>query len=168
MEQELRARFVAVVESHGPAIRRLAEGFERDPARREELVQDVLLAVWTALPGFRDEAKLRTWVLRIAHNRAASHVATRVRDRSTPVAETPDAAEEAGVEDAVERSRQRARLARLVRELPVPDRQLMLLYLEGLTAREIGEVTGRSVTSVTSRVSRIKESLIRDLRAEAS
>lgn len=168
MHEDLRARFAAVVDRYGPAIRRVAEGLERDPARREELVQDVLLAVWTALPGFRDEANLRTWVLRIAHNRGASHVATRVRDRSTPVAETPDSTEAADLEDAVEQARQRARLARLVRELPVPDRLLMLLYLEGLTAKEIGEVTGRSVTAVTSRVSRIKKSLIRDLRAEAS
>jgi len=145
----------------------MAEGFERDPARRDELVQDILLAVWTALPGFREEAHLRTWVLRIAHNRAASHVATRVRDRSTPVAETPDGVTD-GMDEAVDASRQRARLAALVRALPVPDRQLMLLYLEGLSAKEIGEVTGRSVTGVTSRVSRIKKSLIRDLRAEAS
>src|SRR3954469_13757464 len=78
----------------GP-VRRLCAAYAFDAADREDLFQDIFLAVWRALPGFRGEASTRTWLYRIAHNVALTSQ-TRVRrrhGRETPLAE---AAEPAG------------------------------------------------------------------------
>ncbi|TVR92666.1 MAG: hypothetical protein EA418_13015 [Wenzhouxiangellaceae bacterium] len=55
-----------------PALWRLAGSFEFDASLREELVQDMLVAVWQALPRLEDPSSLKASVLRIARNRAVS------------------------------------------------------------------------------------------------
>ena len=68
------ARYLRLVSEHERAIRRLASSYERDVGRRQDLVQDIWLALWQALPGFRGDCSERTFVFRIAHNRGVSHI----------------------------------------------------------------------------------------------
>ncbi len=157
------SRFRAIAVEHGPALRRFARGFEADGARQEDLVQDVLLAIWRALPAFEGRASLRTWVYRIAHNVAVSHVIKGKRDRLARAVAIDDddralvrnAAIEAEGRDAVQR------LAALVRLMRPADAQVILLYLEGLEHAEIADVTGLSRENVAVKVHRIKAALAR-------
>ena len=166
----LEARFRALSTEHGPAIRRLARGYEADEGRQEDLVQDVLVALWRALPAFEGRASIRTWVYRIAHNVAVSHIVKRRRDRlsrSVPLDEALDllvrnAAREAEGRDSV------SRLATLVRALRPIDAQVILLYLEGLEHAEIAEVTALSRENVAVKVHRIRAALARALEERRS
>ena len=54
-----------------------------------------------------------------------------------------------------------ARLNEIIRALGPPDRQIITLYLEGLDAKSISEVTGLSAGAVATRVSRLKSQLAR-------
>jgi RNA polymerase sigma factor (sigma-70 family) len=58
------------------------------------------------------------------------------------------------------------RLLATIHRLAPADRQVMLLYLEDLTAAEIGEVTGLSASAVAVRIHRIKALLAEPYRAE--
>ena len=60
--------------------------------------------------------------------------------------------------EAIERER-RDRLWTAVQQLPIPERQLVILYLEGLTAMEIEAVTGMSAGSVATRLTRLRKKL---------
>jgi RNA polymerase sigma-70 factor (ECF subfamily) len=159
----IEARFRAIAADFGPAIQRLARGYEIDAARQQDLAQDILLAIWRALPSFEERASLRTWVFRVAHNVAVTHVVRGKRDRlarSVPIddaAVVRDAAREAEGRDAVDR------LAALVRALRPADAQIILLYLEGLEYAEIAEVTGLTRENVGVKVHRIKAALARGL-----
>src|SRR5690606_17660881 len=79
------ASFEQVIAEHGPLISRIAMSYEADPALREDLMQQIFLAVWQALPRFRADSSLRTFIARIAQNRSISYVAKQVRQ--PPVAE---------------------------------------------------------------------------------
>lgn len=162
----VEAAFRAASAEYGAALARLARGYEADEARQQDLVQDILVALWRGLPGFAGRASLRTWVYRVAHNVAVSHVIERRRDqlaRAVPLDDEAaaqlvrNAAREAEGRDAV------ARLAALVRALRPADAQVILMYLEGLTHAEIAEVTGLSSENVAVRVHRIKAALSRAL-----
>ncbi len=74
--------FVRLVGEFGPALGRLTCSYEADAAPREDLLQEILLAIWQAIPQFRGEASERTWVYRIAHNTAISAVISRNRRRA--------------------------------------------------------------------------------------
>ena len=73
----LEEQFDRILAAHGPAISRLAYGYEMVASVREELVQEIGLAIWQALPHFRGECSERTFVFRIAHNRGLTHVGKR-------------------------------------------------------------------------------------------
>jgi RNA polymerase sigma-70 factor (ECF subfamily) len=164
-EVPLRARFEAVAREHAAALQRFARGYERDEDRQHDLVQEILIAIWRALPSFEARSSLRTWVYRIAHNVAVSHVMRGARDRlakSVPLEDVDalfagDAAKEMENRDAV------ARVAVLVRALKPSDAALILLYLEGLDHAEIAEITGHTPTNVAVKAHRIKDALRRAL-----
>lgn len=113
----------------------------------EDATERTFLAALAALPGFRDEgASFRAWLFRIAHNTVANARRTRRRRRTEPMPENfdrpaPDADPAALVTRADELRRVLAALA----ELPEERRQVVLLrFVDGLSAREIGEVLDRS------------------------
>ena len=146
----------------GGAIARLAGAYEADAAVRDDLIQDIHVALWRSLAVFDGRCALRTWVYRVAHNTAASHVQKRRRSRpermatldeleAVPDGHDPEAA--AGERQAL------GRLMALIHALGSPDRQVVLLYLEDLDAAAIGEITGLSAGAVAARIHRIKKIL---------
>ena len=153
---------------HGRDIARFVAGYERDPPRRQELLQEVHLALWQSLAAFRGQCSLRTWVYRIAHNTGASHIQRdrRVADRY-PL-DLEDAAAVAGGDDGIGSAERRIDLERvyaLIHRLGPIDREVMLLYLEDLDAAGIGEITGLSAGNVATKVHRIKKLLAARLNA---
>ena len=70
-----RETFEQIVREHDSMLRRIASSYEARTHLAQELVQDIYFAIWRALPAYRGDAALRTFVARIATNRAATHVA---------------------------------------------------------------------------------------------
>lgn len=155
--------FEQVVSQYGAAIVRVASAFERNPARRDELVQEALLAIWQALPRFRGEASLKTFVLRIAHNRAVDHVLQHKRELARePLDEAlPDL--RANPEQQASLQQRSEQLLEAVRALPLVQRELVTLALEGLSHDEIASVLGISVGNVAVRLSRARKNLLAQL-----
>lgn len=150
--------FDRIVKLHGEALARVAWGYVSNPADHDDLMQDILVAIWRALPRFRGESSERTFVFRIAHNRACTHLARR-RDHA-PLAEgemVPDPAP--GADEMIDRARRRERLVAAVRLLPEPQRQSVLLRLEGLSVGEIASLQETSENNVSVRLSRARDRL---------
>jgi len=154
------ALFRQIVDDHGRAIARLCAGYQRDDARRSDLEQEILLNVWRALPSFRGDASLRTWMYRVAHNVATRHVTRAAREPKTTTDErTPEQAAPASLDQDVDRARAQQHLRALIAELKPLDRQLILLYLEDVAQPDIAEITGLTQANVSTRIHRIKTTL---------
>jgi RNA polymerase sigma factor (sigma-70 family) len=74
----------------------------------------------------------------------------------------PDATPESSMIEGQER----ARLTAAVQELPLADRQIVVLHFEGLSAAEIAEVTGLSASNVATRLTRVRQKLLACVRGE--
>ena len=149
-----KAQFSELMEAYAGPVRRLCAAYAASSADREDLFQDIFLAVWRALPGFRGESSTRTWLYRIAHNVALTWQA---RDRRRQSREAPL---EGDVEGAGHSDLRRLALARAIAAMSPADRTLTLLWLEWLTASEIEDVTGVKSATVAVRLSRIRKQLI--------
>jgi RNA polymerase sigma-70 factor (ECF subfamily) len=133
--------------------------YESDPALREDLTQQIFLAIWQALPSFRADASLRTFIARIAQNRAISFVARQVRQ--PPVAELSDHIEADAPDpeqEAIDASDRRM-LLDATRRLPLPQRQVIVLVLEGFDYGEIAEMLNIAPNALALRLSRAKAAL---------
>jgi RNA polymerase sigma factor (sigma-70 family) len=73
------------VGAFGAAIERLACSYELDAHKRQDLLQNIHLNLWRSLDRFDGQCSLRTWVYRVAHNVAATHVMDERRRRSRPL-----------------------------------------------------------------------------------
>ena len=157
-------RYSAAAAEFGGAIERLARAYEAHADARGDLIQDIHVALWRSLAAFDGRCSLRTWVYRVAHNTAASHVQRRRRWRPErgatlealeAVADTDDPEAKAGERHALDR------LMAIIHALSPPDRQIALLYLEDLDAAAIGEITGLSAGAVAVKIHRLKALLAR-------
>ena len=162
-----QALFQTMMDDHGAAIRRLCKGYERSPALQEELEQEVLLNLWRALPSFRGDASLRTWMYRVAHNTATKHCYQAMRQPKDVVGDKRLAREAVpgpGPDETVAKADARAQLQDHISALKPLDRQLMLLYLEDVAQTEIAEITGLTQANVSTLIHRIKGDLMKRMR----
>jgi RNA polymerase sigma-70 factor (ECF subfamily) len=158
--------FEELVAAHGPALWRAVASYAPPGAERDDLAQDVLLAVWLALPRFRGNSSPRTFALRVAHNRGLSYVWRRAR-RPHVEGEPPELPDpRPGADELLASSERAERLMRHLRTLPLGQRQVLVLALEGLPHTEIGEILGISPENVAVRLGRAREALRRSVEKE--
>ncbi len=148
-----------VLAEHGPALWRLAGTFEFDRARREDLFQETLVAIWRALPRLENPAGLKAYVFRIARNRAMSHIAAEIKAGPTRAPdEQQPAVTNCPYTDAEQHERHR-RLRQAVNGLPLGQREAVTLFLEGFSHAEIAEVLDISENNVAVRINRARTQL---------
>jgi len=154
-----RSRFDALVAEHQPMVARICASYERDRDLAREVVQDVWFAVWRALPGYRADASLKTFVARIAQFRAISHVAQRARiPLQAALSEAiPDA--QLAPEGAAIATSERNDLLAAVQRLPLVYRQPVILTLEDFSPGDIATMLGLSVNVVGVRLTRARSML---------
>jgi RNA polymerase sigma-70 factor (ECF subfamily) len=157
------ALYREVANGYAAALERLVRAYEHDPDRRRDLLQEVHLALWRSLALFDNRCSLRTWVYRVAHNAATSHGIRRWANAPTLLCldEVDDRPDESDVERDADRRMSLDRLLGLIHSLKPLDRQIVLLYLEGLDAASIGEVTGSSPGGIATKIHRLKKLLTR-------
>lgn len=153
-----------VIREYGPALARMAASYERDRALREELVQEILIAIVSALPRLQDPAKIKPFLFRIAHNRAVRHIQNRVREPKTVIAADEVAADAPSHEQALIAKQRSEKLLEAIRGLPLAQRQVITLLLEDLTYPEIAESLGITEANVGIRINRAKQHLKEALR----
>jgi RNA polymerase sigma factor (sigma-70 family) len=166
--QSADAALEKVIRDHGAILDRVAWGYVDNAHDLEDLMQEILLALWRALPRFRGESSERTFVLRVAHNRGISFSIARRHRRTTELTEAdqvPDPSPLAEQKVIVEQRRDR--LFEAIRRLPEIQRQTVMLQLEGLSQREIAQVQGITETNVGVRLTRARK-LLRALLGEES
>jgi RNA polymerase sigma-70 factor (ECF subfamily) len=155
--------FERVVAGYRGTIRRIAAVAEGNRALAQELEQEMLIAVWRALPRYRADASLKTFVARVAQYRATTHVACEARRPRTQemhdalASDAPDPGAQAEADDM------HARVAAALRGLPAGLREVAALTLEGMSPGEIADVLGVTPNAVSLRLLRAKALLAQAL-----
>lgn len=147
----------------GTALERLAVAYEADPEKRRDLSQNIHFQLWRSFARFDARCSVRTWVYRVAHSVAASHVLRERRAYARLVSLEDLEILPDGNHDqlAADQKRNLERLSLLIQQLRPVDRQVIVSYLEGMDAGSIGEITGLSAGCVAMRIHRIKNILAR-------
>ena len=157
----VREFYERAVTDYGNALKRLTRAYEADPDRRQDVLQEIHMALWESLARFDGRSALGTWVYRVAHNTATSFCIRRKSARVQLVGLEDLELPAAGIdrERDLDERQGMARLLALIQKLRPLDRQVMLLYLEDLDARAIGEIVGLSAANVATKIHRVKKIL---------
>ena len=155
--------YEVLLRRHRDRIYRIALRMLGDRHDAEDIAQDVMIQVWTALAGFTGSSSFTTWLYRIVVNRCLNQL--RGRRWTRPVLEG-DPQPVAGAEDMVI-ARQRAGAAmEAIAALPSDQRAVIVLHqLEGLSYREVAAVVNISEDAVRGRLHRARLNLLESLRS---
>jgi RNA polymerase sigma-70 factor (ECF subfamily) len=157
----IRKLYERAVAEYGNALKRLTRAYEADSDRRRDVLQEIHMALWESLARFDGRSALGTWVYRVAHNTATSICIrrkwARVQLMSLEEIELPSASIDR--ERDLDESQGLQRLLGLIQRLRPLDRQVILLYLEDIDAKTIGEIVGLSAANVATKIHRVKKVL---------
>lgn len=145
--------FKKIYRDYWPKVYRLALGFVNDPAWAKDISQDTFVSVLEKLGDFRNEAKVGTWIFKIASNQCLRQIEKSKRlpqiDKEIDMSESPSNDKEA----------QSQFLYNCIAELNEIDRLIISLELEDVDQKEIAQIVGISAGNVRVKVHRIKEKL---------
>lgn len=145
-------QFVELIKEHQKIIHKICHLYRDSAEDREDLFQEIAFQLWKAFPSFRNQAKISTWIYRIALNTA---IATFRKNKAAVEyhADLPDVQEEQHNDIHAERQE---RLFLLLKKLDDNERALITLYLEDLSYQQIAEVVGINENYVGVKLNRIK------------
>jgi len=151
---------------HGLALLRYLSGQIADRAQAEEVLQDVMLAVWHTARHFRAESSVRTWLITIAHHRASNARTRRSHFDDTSIDEIERVSTDAPtlIESLIQQSEQKELYAAFNR-LPAAQREtLELVFYHALSGPEAAQALGVAHGTVKSRLHRALAKLRRLLQ----
>ncbi len=147
-----------IVEVHAAMVRRIATVYERHPDRVDDLVQDVWIAVWRALPRLNDRATLKGYIARITQNLCVTHVRRALIRQAQPLSDAhPDPA--LPLDEERTHAVRLASLIEAVRSLPENLKAVASLYLEDMPIKDIALTLGISESNASVRLHRAKSAI---------
>ncbi|MCG8450239.1 MAG: RNA polymerase sigma factor, partial [Pirellulales bacterium] len=142
LEEDHKSLFLAWLEEHGASVIKVARAYTLTEDEGQDLAQEILLQAWRSLPRFEGKASPATWFYRVALHTAMNwHRKDKPRrSKQQPLLEVnavvcagADSTQQALQHDTVER------LYQAIHQLHEADTALVLLYLDGLTYREMAD-----------------------------
>ncbi|GAA6153029.1 sigma-70 family RNA polymerase sigma factor [Pseudoteredinibacter isoporae] len=150
--------FESVIKKYRLSLIKIAATFEADVKLQQDLLQEMSLAIWQALPRFQGKSSLHTFVYRVAYNQALNHISKyssihhqQIDDSFECDKNTP--------EQQLQSDQSFQYMLNNIRLLPVVQRQLIALSLEGISYSDISEITGLTEGNVGVQLNRAKNKL---------
>ncbi|QLE02589.1 RNA polymerase sigma factor [Galbibacter sp. BG1] len=159
MSQE--EEFTATIKQHEGIIYKITRLYTQNLEDQQDLFQEIVYQLWKGFHSFRGEAKISTWMYRVALNTALMHL-KKVNRRGTHVSLDGILLKQEQYDPIIE---ERLKiLYEKIKQLNDLDRALIFLYLEDKKYEEIALITGISSSNVGTRISRIKEKLRKKIK----
>jgi len=126
-----------------------------------DVVQETFIAAVKHIGSLRDDAKFGSWLFGIAHQKCAQRWRKQSREEilHEEIGESPDVFEN-GPDELLIRQEQEAGFMKLLNQLPLPQRAVLLLhYVEDFLLEEIAHITNTPLGTVKSRLHHAKRAL---------
>jgi RNA polymerase sigma factor (sigma-70 family) len=153
----LKEDFLKLIEANQGIIFKVCNMYCSNQEDKEDLFQDVLMNLWRSFPNYKQEAKISTWMYRIALNIAITRL--RKETRGQPLEALGDEALQISSADANYLDEQSALMYQAIKQLSEIERAITMLYLENCSYKEMAEVTGLSESNIGFKLNQIKAKL---------
>jgi RNA polymerase sigma-70 factor (ECF subfamily) len=154
---EEEKKFVNLINEHQGLIHKVCIMYEHDPDIRDDLFQEIVLQLWKSFHTFRGEAKITTWMYRIALNTAISGF--RKQNRYVKTEDIKERHFNISEHVTDDRDEDFQKLQWAIRHLSEIERAMIMMALEEVPYEEIAETIGITQNNVRVRMNRIREKL---------
>ncbi len=161
MDKDLKNTFLNALEEHQQKLLRICSVYAKDSDDTQDLFQEVLINIWRALPSFKENASIGTWMYRITLN-----VCLRIKSKEMKKQRKMlrlDSIRVISLQDENLDKSTDTKLMKLrscIKTLNDADKAVITLYLEELPYKEISIITGLKENTVAVKIKRIKTKLL--------
>lgn len=159
------ATFLTIIDRHKRLIYKVVNAYCENRDLHQDLVQEVFIQLWISFDHYDPQFKYSTWIYRIALNTAISFYRKGVVERKYSSEFLPQYKNIIATTGAYEEDPNIKRLNQFIQELKELDKAVVLLYLEGLSHKEIANIIGISPTNVGTKLTRIKDKLSKKFKS---
>ncbi len=155
--KEQKEKFTAIYNEYRAMVMQVCMGFVNgDIELASDLMQDIFINVWNALPGYRGDASYKTWIYRITVNSCLGYI----RKHRGIYKVSYENNKETGMNftEEVEKNSY-GTLYKAIGKLSEIDRLIIMMVLDEMEYDEISKVMGISYTTLRVKIHRIKERL---------
>ncbi len=163
---QAKSKIEQQIQQHLPMLERIVASYESRHALQQELLQEVVLAIWQAVDKFQGDASIKTYMARIAQNRCITHVDKAVRTIQGDEWDEQIAIADESYSQQQQRDQQWQRLMQQVRTLPLAQKQVISLMLEGFSYKQIADICGLTESNVGVLINRGKAVLQQQIQGE--
>ncbi len=155
MEHPLNLNFENIYKEHWDSVFRICMGYTARTSDAKDLAQDAFVNVLKALPNFREDANIRTWIYRITTNVCLRFVEKEKKHQRVDLKEQ----DLKSSDPSTEIESRTTFLYQAISELPELERLLISLELEDVDQKEIAKIIGITNENVRVKIYRIKKKL---------
>ncbi len=148
--------FTEIYATHAPQVLRMCLAYTDNEAEAQDFMQETFINVWKNIDSFRGDAKISTWIYRIAVNTCLSHIRATKHKAPVELKETFDRADDLST---VDREQHLQQLHRAIQKLPEADRLIISMVLEEIPYEEIADAVNISEGNLRVKIHRIKQQL---------
>lgn len=152
----MKEQFADLILQHKALIYKVSKLYTNTLEDEQDLFQEIVYQLWKSFANFRGDAKITTWMYRIAMNTAISNLNKKKRSVSTF---SPNVIPEVVDYSNTKHQEQIDALYKAIKQLNIIDRGITLLFLEGNSYKQIGDIMGYTENNIGTRMGRIREKL---------
>ena len=156
----LEKEFIGLIKENEGIILKICNVYCRELEGRADLYQDILVQLWKSFPNYNGSSKITTWMYRIAFNTAVS------RFRKEKRQPTQEQISDRFVTDSSNEHENIDLLYVAIDSLSKIEKAIIMLYMDGVKYKEIGEIMGLSESNIGFKISQIKRKLRAKLKLE--
>jgi len=149
--------FTDIIKENEGLIFKVVKVYTYTSEDEQDLYQEIIYQLWKSFPFFRAEAKVSTWMYRIALNTAIACL-NKEKRRSKHLPIDGLLINSTLANDTI-KEEQVAILYAQIKQLNAVEKGIILLYLEDKPYEEIASITGFTVTNIATRLGRIKQKI---------
>ncbi len=171
MAKDLENTFLNAVEEHRHKLLRICSVYAKDEDDTKDLFQEVLVNIWKAMPSFKGNSNIGTWMYRITLNVCLRLKTKEIRKQKKLLRMDSRAINiyktDIDKEEQSEHREKLKQLRRCIKQLNEADKAVIALYLEELPYKEISRITGLTENNIAVKVKRIKTKLLNCLNKQS-
>ena len=157
-----KKEFIEIIKDNEGLIYKVAKVYTYNKEDEQDLYQEIVYQLWKSFSSFRNDSKISTWMYRIALNTSIAYLNKEKRKGiQTPINESLLNKTDTG--DTLKEEQIEVLYAN-IKKLNTIEKGIILLYLEGKTYDEIANITGFTSTNVGTRLGRIKQNIINQIK----
>ncbi|MFX1703516.1 sigma-70 family RNA polymerase sigma factor [Chitinophaga sp. CC14] len=146
--------FLDTIQQHQGILHKLCRLYRDSREDREDLFQEMIYQLWKSFPSFEGNARISTWIYRVALNTALADFRRKKPDitYTDSLPEQPDSANDAA-------SVQQEQLFAALKQLSDAEKAIIVLYLGDMSYQEIADIIGIDENYVGVKLNRIKSKI---------